>query len=103
MDDLTSKFPKVPTIGLQPRKVQIAGYVLSAAIVCDCGSMKPILIPNVDKAGVCLACKAKYVIAGLEFRNEGGQVTSNIQVARWNGPTSASKELDVPVGDLVQQ
>lgn len=102
-DDLTSRFPKVPTIGLQPRKVQVAGYVLSAAIVCDCGSAKPILIPNVDKAAVCTACKQKYVIASLVFRNENGLITSNIDIAKWNGPTSASKELDVPVGDLVKQ
>lgn len=91
----TTIFPKVPTIGVQRRQVQIAHTTVSAVLVCDCGSPAPVLIPNHDRAGICLACKTKYVISELLFKNEGGLITMDTQVAKWNGPMSASKELDV--------
>lgn len=89
-------FPRVPVIGLQKRQVSIAHTCASVVILCDCGSPAPILIPNFDRAGLCLACKTKYVIANLQFKNENGLVSLNVDVAKWRGPMDASKELVVP-------
>lgn len=86
---------KVQVIGLQPRKVQIVASIHSMVIVCDCGSATPILIPNVDRAGFCAACKTKYVISQIKFENNAGQVGMETAVAKWAGPMSASNELTV--------
>lgn len=92
---METTFPKVPVIGLQRRQVQITQTMIAAVLVCDCGSTAPVLIPNHDRAGVCLACKTKYVLSALDFQNQGGLITMDTQVAKWNGPMSASRELDV--------
>lgn len=90
--------PKGHVIGLQRRSVHVAATMVSAVIVCDCGSPAPVLIPNHDRAGICLACKTKYVISELVLKNTG-LVSVETQVAKWNGPMSASRELDVqPAG-----
>lgn len=89
------KFPKVPVIGLQPTKVNICGTVVSMVVLCDCGSPVPVVIPNLDRAGVCMTCKTKYVISKLEMQNVNGQVSMNTQVSKWGGPVSASPDLDL--------
>lgn len=93
--DLVSQFPKVPVIGLQPTKVSICGVVTSMTILCDCGSPVPVIIPNMDRAGICMTCKTKYVISKLKFENVNGNVSIEQQVAKWGGPMSASPDLDV--------
>jgi hypothetical protein len=91
-------FPKVPVINLQKRKVQIVHIISCVVMTCDCGSTVPILIPNHDRAGICLTCKTKYVIAKFEVKNENGLITTSVDVAKWNGPMSASPALDVTQG-----
>ena len=90
-----SKFPKVPTIGLQPAKAMVCDWAAQMVVLCDCGSPVPILVPNIDRAGVCKTCKTKYVIARFEMVNNNGQIGVNVQLAKWGGPTSASPDLDV--------
>lgn len=90
------QYPKVPIIGLQPRKVDVCGLpLISCVVTCDCGSPAPIIIPNIDRAGFCPSCKTKLVIARVDFQNVNGHVTLNTQVAKWQGPMSASSELTI--------
>lgn len=96
---------RVPTIGLQPKQVQIApgtaGTLISVTMLCDCGSDVPVLIPNVDRAGLCTRCKTKYVISKVQFQNDSGLISMNTEVAKWRGPMSASKEMDVELEKVV--
>jgi hypothetical protein len=86
---------RVPIVGLQKRQVTMGELLISATILCDCGSPLPITIPNVDRAGLCKACKTKYVIAKVEFKNDANLVHVNWDVAKWMGPMSATQALDV--------
>ncbi len=91
-------FPKVPVVGLKPRAPKICGTppcAASVVVLCECGYPYPFQIPSVDRAGCCPGCKLKFVISEISFRNAGGQVSMNVQVAKWNGPMSASTELDI--------
>jgi hypothetical protein len=87
---------KVPILG---QKKQVVCYYVhgSAVITCLCGSPVPIVIPGFDRAGICMTCKRKYVIASLLFKNDNGLVSMDTQIAEWGGPASASADLDVPL------
>lgn len=95
MSDLKHVFPKVPIIGSQPREVTCHAFDGRAVVVCDCGSPTPIDIPSFNRAGFCTACKQKFVIASMGLVNNGGHVTTEITIAKWAGPMSASRELEV--------
>ncbi len=97
MSELRPVFPKVPIIGAQPRKAVCHMHDARATVVCDCGSPLPIDIPSLSRAGFCTACKQKYVIASLTFANRNGAVSSQIEIAKWAGPMSASRELDIGI------
>lgn len=95
MPDVTHVFPKVPIIGGQSREVTCSVFDARATILCDCGSPIPIDIPSINRAGFCTGCKTKYVISKLIIRNLNGHIGSEIEIAKWQGPMSASRELDV--------
>src|SRR5690242_18751028 len=88
--------PRVPIIGLKKPEVVCHYTAAQCVVTCDCGSPTPIVIPGLDRAGLCVACKSKYVIARLDFTNAQGQVSMNIQVGKWLGPMAASFDLDLP-------
>lgn len=96
MDSLIHVRPKVPIIGGEARKVKCFAFDARATILCDCGNMDPIDIPSFTRAGYCKSCKTKYVISVLTFNNVGGHITTNITVAKWHGPDSATRDLEVP-------
>jgi len=88
--------PSVPVIGVQKRQVKMCGLpMITAVALCDCGQAQPIIIPAIDRAGVCVGCKTQYVISRIDFRNESGDITLNAEVSKWYGPAEASKELAV--------
>ncbi len=93
--DLKHVFPRVPIIGGEPRVVKCSVFDGRATILCDCGNHTPIDIPSFNRAGFCVGCKQKYVISKLAFMNNNGQVSSEIEIAKWGGAMSASKELEV--------
>lgn len=95
MSELTHRFPKVPLVGGMPREVTCHTYDGRATVVCACGSPLPIDIPSFGRAGFCTACKQKYVIASMTLTNQNGHVSSAITIAKWAGPMSASRELEV--------
>ncbi len=88
--------PSVPIIGLKKPEVVCHHTSAHAVVTCDCGSPVPIVIPGFDEAGLCKACKTKYVIAQLTFTNNQGQCSMNIKVGKWEGPMAASFDLHLP-------
>lgn len=95
MSDILKEFPRVPILGVKKPEV-VCHYVHGSAVIgCDCGSPLPVIVPAFDRAGICLACKTKYVIAELHFTNANGDVQIQTKVAKWRGPMSASADLDV--------
>jgi hypothetical protein len=88
--------PNVPLVGVQKPSVVCHFTAAQSVVSCDCGSSVPVVIPGLDRAGMCGSCQTKYVIASLRFANVQGQVTMDVQIGKWHGPMAASFELDLP-------
>lgn len=86
----------VPIVGLKKPAVVCHFTAAQSVVSCDCGSPVPVVIPGLDRAGMCGACQTKYVIASLKFVNLNGAVTMDVQIGKWHGPMAASFELDLP-------
>lgn len=86
-----------------PKAQPTTHYIASQAVLtCDCGSHLPVVIQGLDRAGQCHSCQTKWIIYRIDYLNNQGVVTMNLQVAKWFGPMAATRELDLPKFDTVQ-
>ncbi len=95
-----SAFPKVPILGAAAPTPTCHYSAAQACVTCDCGSALPIMIPGLDRAGLCSVCQTKWIIASLRYENLDGRMTLDIRLGKWHGPMAASRDADLPKIDL---
>ena len=94
---IVRQFPKVPIVG-QKQPESTCHYVAAQAVVtCKCGDPAPIVIPALDRAGLCKVCKTRYVIAKFNWKNDNGLLSLDTQIGEWKGAMNASEDLSVPL------